>query len=160
VPGQRDGETCKRPIRQVRDRTGGRADVLLTSHEHAPYGTAIREAYGVETSRPRRPGPGRPPQPAKVVPAELCYANVRKRREKGWLAEVVRTLVELVHSLDLDAWESPVARMRDAACGVVAGLVGDHPVGFARSMIRLTCMKYQGLPESVVWPSALSHSTI
>ncbi len=93
VPGKRDGETCERLIRQVRDRTGGRADVLLTSDEHAPYETAIRQAYGVETPRPRRPGPGRPPNPVKVVPADLCHATVRKRREKGRVVEVVRTLV-------------------------------------------------------------------
>jgi hypothetical protein len=93
VPGKRDGPTCERLIRQVHDRSGGRTDMLLTSDEHAPYETAIREVYGVETSRPRRPGPGRPPKPVKVVPAETCYATVRKRREKGRVVEVVRTLV-------------------------------------------------------------------
>ena len=72
VPGKRDGATCERLIRQVHDRTRGRADVLLTSDEHAPYETAIREVYGVATPRPRRPGPGRPPRAVKVVPAELC----------------------------------------------------------------------------------------
>ena len=89
VPGKRDGPTCERLIRQVRDRTGGRVDVLLTSDEHAPYETAIREVYGVETPRPRSPGPGRPPKPVKVVPPELCYATV----QKGRVVEVVRTLV-------------------------------------------------------------------
>jgi hypothetical protein len=93
VPGKRDGETCERLIRQVHDRTGGRTDLLLTSDEHAPYETAIRQVYGVATPRPRRPGPGRPPKPVKVVPAELGYATVRKRREKGRVVEVVRTLV-------------------------------------------------------------------
>ncbi len=93
VPGKRDGATCERLIRQVRDRTGGRTDVLLTSDEHAPYETAIRQVYGVETPRPRRPGPGRPRKPVKVIPAGLCYATVRKRREKGRVVEVVRTLV-------------------------------------------------------------------
>src|SRR3954469_19539992 len=93
VPGERDGPTCERLIRQVRDRTGGRADVLLTSDEHAPYETAIREVSGVETPRPRRPGPGRPPKPVKLLPPDLCYATVRKRREKGRVVELVRTLV-------------------------------------------------------------------
>jgi IS1 family transposase len=93
VPGKRDGTTCQRLIRQVHNRTGRRADVLLTSDEHAPYEAAIREVYGVETPQPRRPGPGRPPKPVKVVPAELGYATVRKRREKGRVVEVVRTLV-------------------------------------------------------------------
>ena len=93
MPGRRDGATCERLIRQVHDRTGGRADVLLTSDEHAPYETAIREVYGVEQPRPRRRGPVRPPRPVKVVPPDLCYATVRKRREKGRVVEVVRTLV-------------------------------------------------------------------
>ena len=93
VPGKRDGEVCKRLVRQVHDRTGGRLDVLITSDEHAPYETAIREVYGVATPRPRRPGPGRPPNPVKVVPPDLCYATVRKRREKGRVVEVVRSVV-------------------------------------------------------------------
>jgi len=93
VPGKRDGPTCERLIRQVHDRTGGRTDVLLTSDEHAPYETAIREVYGVATPRPRRPGPGRPPKPVKVVPAETCYATVRKRRKKGRVVEVARAVV-------------------------------------------------------------------
>jgi hypothetical protein len=37
VPGKRDGEACQRLINQVRDRTGGRTDLLITSDEHAPY---------------------------------------------------------------------------------------------------------------------------
>src|SRR5512135_2658228 len=56
VPGKRDGVACKQVIQQVHDRTGGRTDLLLTSDEHAPYETAIREVYGIERPRPRRPG--------------------------------------------------------------------------------------------------------
>ena len=93
VPGKRNGEVCERLIRQVRDRTGGRTDLLITSDEHAPYETAIHEVYGVEQPQPRRPGPGRPPKPKKVVPPDLCYATVRKRREKGRVVAVVRTVV-------------------------------------------------------------------
>jgi IS1 family transposase len=93
VPGKRDGETCERLIQQGHDRTAGRTDLLITSDEHAPYETSIRAVYGVETPRPRRPGPGRPPRPVKVVPPDLCYATVRKRREKGRVVEVVRTVV-------------------------------------------------------------------
>lgn len=47
----------------------------------------------MEQPRPRRPGPGRPPKPVKVVPAGLCCATVRKRREKVRVVEVVRTVV-------------------------------------------------------------------
>jgi hypothetical protein len=92
-PGKRNGETCKRLIQQVHDRTGGRTDLLITSDEHAPYETAIHKVYGVEQPQPKRPGPGRPPKPKKVIPPELCYATVRKRREKGRIVEVVRTVV-------------------------------------------------------------------
>jgi hypothetical protein len=91
VPGKREGDACKGLVQQVHDRTAGRTDLLSTSDEHAPYETAIREVYGAE--RPRRPGPGRPPKPVKVLPGDLCYATVRKRREKGRVVEVVRTLV-------------------------------------------------------------------
>jgi IS1 family transposase len=93
VPGKRTGETCERLVRQVHDRTGGRTDLLITTDEHAPYETAIRAVYGVEQPQPRRPGPGRPPKPKKVVPPELCYATVRKRRQKGRVVEVVRAVV-------------------------------------------------------------------
>jgi IS1 family transposase len=93
VHGKRDGATCQQLIRQVHDRTGGRTDLLITTDEHAPYESAIRAVYGVEQPRPRRPGPGRPPKPEVVVPPALCYATVRKRRERGRVVEVVRTVV-------------------------------------------------------------------
>ena len=93
VPGKRTGETCERLVRQVHDRTGGRTDLLITTDEHAPYVTAIRAVYGIEQPQPRRPGPGRPPKPQKVMPPELCYATVRKRRRKGRVVEVVRAVV-------------------------------------------------------------------
>src|ERR1019366_6414829 len=47
----------------------------------------------IRQARDRTGGPVRPPKPVKVVPPELCYATVRKRREKGRVVEVVRTLV-------------------------------------------------------------------
>ena len=93
VPGKRDGDACKNLVQQVHDRTAGRTDLLITSDEHAPYETAIKEVYSVERPRPKRPGPGRPPKPERILPADLCYARVRKARAKGRVVEVVRTLV-------------------------------------------------------------------
>src|SRR5512135_3688799 len=52
-----------------------------------------KEVYSVERPRPKRPGPGRPPKPERILPADLCYATVRKARAKGRVVEVVRTLV-------------------------------------------------------------------
>src|SRR3954453_13211369 len=59
VPGERDGAAWKQVVQDVQDRTGGQTDLRLTSDEHAPSETAIREVYGLEQPRPRRPGPGR-----------------------------------------------------------------------------------------------------
>ena len=93
VPGKRAGAARKHVIQEIHDRTAGRTDVLITSDEHAPYETAIREVYGIEQPQPKRPGPGRPPTPTRVLPADICYATVRKVREKGRVVEVVRTLI-------------------------------------------------------------------
>jgi hypothetical protein len=93
VPGKRDGAACERVIQEVHDRTGGRTGLLITSDEHAPYETAIKQVDGIERPQPKRSGPGRPPKPVKVLPGDLCYATVRKRREKGRVVEAVRTLV-------------------------------------------------------------------
>jgi hypothetical protein len=93
VPGKRTLENCRKVVGEVKRRTGGRADLLLTSDEHAPYATAIEEAYQELVPVPRRPGPGRPPNPKRVMPAGLCYATVCKKREKGRVVEVTRRLV-------------------------------------------------------------------
>ncbi len=93
VPGKRTAERSRQLVAEVKRRTGGRTDLLITSDAHAPYATAIEEVYGVEQPQPRRPGPGRPPKPKRVLPAGLCYATVCKAREKGRVVEVVRTLV-------------------------------------------------------------------
>lgn len=93
VPGKRDTAQCRELVRQVRDRTGGRADLLITSDAHAPYATAIQAVYGVAQPQPKRPGPGRPPEPKRIVPPELCYATVHKKRKKGRVVEVVRALI-------------------------------------------------------------------
>jgi hypothetical protein len=93
VPGERTLENCQRIVNEVKTRTGGRTDLFLTSDEHSSYATAIESAYALERPAPRRPGPGRPPKPLRVMPENLCYATVCKKREKGKVVEVKRTLV-------------------------------------------------------------------
>lgn len=93
VPAKRTEESCRRVVEQVKARTGGRTDILLTSDEHAPYETAIRKVYSVETPAPRKPGPGRSPKPIQVLPEDLVYATVRKERKGGRVTKVDRTLV-------------------------------------------------------------------
>ena len=93
VPGKRTLENCQKIVAEVKERTGSRTDLLLTSDEHAPYATAIEEAYHRLVPAAKRPGPGRPPKPKRVLPAELCYATVCKKREHGKVVEIRRTLV-------------------------------------------------------------------
>jgi hypothetical protein len=103
VPGERSARNCKEVVRQVYDRTGGRGAMLLTSDAYAPYATAIEEVYGVWVQPERKPGPGRPPNPRRELPAGLVYATVRKRREKGRVVEVMRAVVFGVWGL-LECW--------------------------------------------------------
>jgi hypothetical protein len=62
VPGKRILENCQRIVQEVQQQTAGRTDLLLTSDEHAPYATAIEEAYHQLVPVAKRPGPGRPPE--------------------------------------------------------------------------------------------------
>ena len=93
VPGKRDGAHCRQLIQEVHQRTGGRTDLLITSDAHAPYTTAIADVYGVDVPQPKRPGPGRPPKPQRVLPPDLCYATVCKHRQHGRVVEVTRAVV-------------------------------------------------------------------
>jgi len=93
VPGKRTAENCAKVVEDVKTRTGSRTDLLITTDEHAPYASAIEKAYAVEVPQPKSPGPGRPRAAKRVVPEDLCYATVRKTREKGRVVDVVRTVV-------------------------------------------------------------------
>jgi IS1 family transposase len=93
VPGKRTAENCQRVIEEVKQRTGGRTDILLTSDEHPPYRIAIEKAYSVAVPQEKKPGPGRPPKPARVMPPELGYATVHKTRENGRVVKVTRCVI-------------------------------------------------------------------
>jgi len=111
VPGKRTLENCRRVVEEVKQRTQGRTDLLRTSDEHAPYATAIEEAYHQLVPVAKRPGPGRPPKPKRVMPPELCYATVCKKRAHGRVVEIRRTLVfGLACVLALLLGRSPVSR--------------------------------------------------
>ena len=69
VPGKRDGAACERLIRQVHDRTGGRTDLLIDQRRARPVRDGDPGGLRHRAPRPRRPGPGRPPKPVKVLPA-------------------------------------------------------------------------------------------
>jgi hypothetical protein len=93
VPGERTAENCNKAVREVHARTGGNGAMLLTSDAYPAYATAIEEVYGVWVQPERKPGPGRPPNPRREMPAGLVYATVCKRRERGRVVEVIRSVV-------------------------------------------------------------------
>ncbi|MBF0544625.1 MAG: hypothetical protein HQM08_09335 [Candidatus Riflebacteria bacterium] len=93
VPGKRTAENCVKLLEDVKSRTGGRTDVYITSDEHAPYVKAIEKVYAEPVTPPKRCGPGRPPKARLKMPANLCYATVRKTRENGRVVKVKRTIV-------------------------------------------------------------------
>jgi hypothetical protein len=93
VPGERTAANCKKAVREVHGRTGGNGAMLLTSDAYPAYATAIEEVYGVWVQPERKPGPGRPPNPRREMPAGLVYATVYKRREGGRVVEVIRSVV-------------------------------------------------------------------
>jgi len=93
VPGKRTAENCAKVLEEVKQRTGGRTDILFTSDEHPPYADAIEKAYAREVPVPKRPGPGRPPHPKKVMPQDLCYGTVHKIRKNGCVVQVIRALL-------------------------------------------------------------------
>ena len=86
VPGKRTREQCQKVVDEVKKRTDGRTDILITSDEHAPYETAIEQAYAVETQQPDG-------STQKVMPKDLCYATVCKTRKGGRVVDIVKTLV-------------------------------------------------------------------
>jgi len=91
VPGKRTAENCLQLVEDVRKRTDGRTDLLLTSNKYGSYQTAIEKVYAIEVTQPKKPGPGRPSNPKRVIPNDLCYATVRKTRKKGRVVDVKRT---------------------------------------------------------------------
>lgn len=90
VPGKRTAENVEEAVvKDFQRRTGGRIMNLLTTDEHTAYEKAILEVYGQTVVPPRTGGPGRPKAPYKVAPEDLCYATVRKTRQKGRVVEIV-----------------------------------------------------------------------
>ncbi|MBF0176356.1 MAG: hypothetical protein HQL63_05850 [Magnetococcales bacterium] len=86
VPGKRTAESCQKVVDEIKQRTGGQTNLLITSDEHVPYKTAIERAYAIETPQPDG-------STQRVMPKGLCCATVRKIRQNGRVVEVMKTLV-------------------------------------------------------------------
>src|SRR3954454_16512966 len=93
VPGERNAESVRELVDDVKGRLGGRAPGLITTDEYSAYEGAILEAFGDEVVPPRTGKPGRPRGPYKVAPEGLNYATVHKTREKGRVVEVTTRVI-------------------------------------------------------------------
>ena len=101
VPGRRTLASCESVVQAVKDKTGARTDLLLTSDEHSSYQTAIAKVYKVPepASKDKAVDAKESTEPKNKLPPDLCYATVRKTREKGRVVEIVIALVIGVVSL-------------------------------------------------------------
>ena len=86
VPGKRTGEMCQKVVDEAKKRTHGRTDIFITSDAHAPYKTAIQNAYSFQSEQPDG-------TTKQVMPNDLCYATVNKTRKGGRVIDVTKTLV-------------------------------------------------------------------
>ena len=86
VPGKRTAENCEKLIGEVKERTGGRTDILITSDEHAPYKTAIKNIYSTEEKQPDD-------SVKRAMPKDLCYAIVNKTRKGGRVVDILKELI-------------------------------------------------------------------
>lgn len=86
ISGKRTAENCRKVVEEVKKRTDARTDILITSDEHAPYETAIKEVYSQEDKQSDDSS-------KSVIPNDLCYATVRKTRKAGRVIEIVQKLI-------------------------------------------------------------------
>jgi hypothetical protein len=99
VPGRRTAENVGELVADVKRRLGGdvgdggRVPRLVTTDEYAPYEQAILGAWGVDVTPPRTGKPGRPRKARREPHPDLCYATVRKTREKGRVVSVATAIV-------------------------------------------------------------------
>ena len=66
---------------------------LMTSDAYPAYESAIRDAYGVESTITPSGQAARQMVPVKIPPPELNYATVEKRREKGRVVAIVTRVI-------------------------------------------------------------------
>jgi IS1 family transposase len=93
VVGERTADATHELVADFHRRTAGRIPWLITSDEYPAYAEAIRTTSGQVVTPPRTGRPGRPRNPAVVVPAGLTYATVHKHRANGRVVRVSTTLV-------------------------------------------------------------------
>jgi len=92
VIGKRTGLHAVRLLEEVK-RVTARMPDLFSSDQLDQYENALLEVYGELVQPPRKPGPGRPPNPRLVAPDNLCYVQVVKKYKKYRVVKVERKIV-------------------------------------------------------------------
>jgi len=93
VVGKHTLRYAKELVSKFKDVTDGTIP-LFTSDKLSHYPKALLEAYGIEKPVERPSGTrGRPPKPDLVLPKELQYAQVIKKRRKGRVVKVETRIV-------------------------------------------------------------------
>ena len=93
VVGRRTLKSCVTLVQAVKDKTKGRTDMFFTTDEHAPYKTAISKIYQLPPESRRDNINESSNEAEEKLPADLCYATIRKVRKQGRIIEVISTLV-------------------------------------------------------------------
>lgn len=95
IPGKRTTENCEKIVEDVKNRTGGRMDLLITSDAYLPYTTAIEKVYGQKIVEVEEPDSVQSckSENKREMPKDLCYATVQKIRENGRVVEIVKKIV-------------------------------------------------------------------
>jgi IS1 family transposase len=93
VPGAREAENAEAVVAAVKQRTEGRPMRLLTSDDYPAYNVAIQHVYGSEVTTTPSGRDSRRMVPEKVLPPELTYATVEKRRRLGRVVEILVHLI-------------------------------------------------------------------
>jgi IS1 family transposase len=92
VIGKRTEPHAVSLLRKVK-RVTVRMPDLFTSDQLNQYPQALLQVYGHTVFPPRKPGPGRPPNPRLVPPQDLLYAQVVKLYKKNRLAGITRKVI-------------------------------------------------------------------
>lgn len=88
VVGKRTLKYAKELLSKFKKVTDGTIP-LFTSDKLSHYPKALLETYGIEQPLERPPGTrGRPPKPKLLMPKELQYAQIVKKRRKGRVVKI------------------------------------------------------------------------
>lgn len=90
--GKRTGPHAVALLQEVK-RVTATMPSLFSSDQLDQYPEALLQVYGLLVTPQRKPGPGRPPQPRRRAPRDLCYVQVVKEYERSRVAKISRRVV-------------------------------------------------------------------